>query len=1659
MTDPFRGGGFGSVGMGPFQTGGGDFSRYSIANDGDNVALTKKYSAQIAWANGTITDDAYLGALGAYVRSTDKGSRERTGAQNEYDDAVYTIGRNKIVRSVNQAANTTMRVAALRRLIGYDRKKLGSMVGDNEQARELRDRIAESEASVREVRYSDMVRRFNANAISLSAMLSYARNAAAGSRGGPDHETWLSRVTEWSDRTANEKLTQLYQDYEHERIPGSTIIDFLQGRLGEMSPDSPQYADTQRTIEDLTKRITADDAAKRDADMADRVARGTVSTNEYLDYLHKRVKDYPKGSSERRSAETQWLNAAFDAGEQNLLQKLDGGEVETQEVVDFYRTYMTSMDAGSARYLQIQQRVTDLLVTGTSGMTLFNQGVGGYAGGGHWVSLTGAPGGTPVNGAGFASQFDGSAFGSSNCGMASAAMMAWAVSGGKVKVSGGDLRYYSGDRDQSGDERGTTYDDITLAYQNVGLGLKQYHGMGFNDWKRRLLAGEGSLISGHYMDAPVNLRIGSGADFTHTMYVDHAKKVDGKVWFFVMDPLGRGDYTGRYWPEEAMQQYGWSGRGNAGGGQWLGDVAFATKKGRSGSYISPDREPPRFQAFDTDADGRSTVGRGGGTSRQEAGRRQDWSKGKAAVAPTSWPQFQLPADKKDGRPGGAEPEELKITDEMANEFLAAVDSVSKPSISDPSTWGAKQQPGFESAREQDRRAKAKELLGAWGGDARLAAVAWFTPGPVTPDTAAWDKTQRFYANAIGTRLGYEAVPRNGAAPGAGARGTLTPMQPPSPLDQVTTPQPRFDQKDDLSPDQSNIARMLLEKLGIEATPNMLRAVAAWVATELGSATLKGNNPLGLRTTGTADLPGQLAKGDDGLAVFGSLEEGVAAAAAELARSNPEVVAAAHTGDPERFLVSLDRSGWADGGYNGALVRTYNELPGPHPKIIGGMPGLLKGAGTLSDVARSIPAVAELFDIDPRDPVQMDWLQANIDSAKVALDAGASTWTFITNGGQQVQIDMSPEMVGEMTGTKAQYLDIMAKGNPTDFKLQSKAADALREHMTGVVRVAVDEWEQTYDALDRVRQAALGSNDYATYLNATFQMADATKVFLGLDPAGPLDIGQASVKDLLPDSARTKVANAINGLDVRDASGDLNTYNPTGDPVLEMFSKGYLVAQQDKDGNVVSVQPDVNKAYIAWGKGGKLEVRTIETHPDDFEPAEVPVAIGQVPVQVPGYVQSKVMISVGGWNGYAEQRTGKIGAVVLTAFGAKTAMVPDAGGQSPAGAAPGSITGVTASGYNPLAGTFKSPPTGTANISPWLMSGTPRGRVVTTATGEDMMVASAGVLVDVAMVRVMDPTTHQMQTWYSVPGSNVWLGGEDDFGAKQPPRLVLEGGMTLGADRKLMLNGKAYDPNTDGDLSRYVHWYGTHPDDNAKGSMGAEGSRWKIRQGRPTPGGGVGIDTGRVADPTQAYLEGDASYEELVYGQKPATPAAPSRFQKDDLVAASGALTGKDVSVAQQASGTTGVVNFDRIAAGLQQAGFFDREQVPMTAGSNVAKATNVTSMPQPTGFGIKLASGVRAAADAANLAAKRVAAEAAQRAAAQKLAAIKAEQQRRAAAAAQVQATVAPRVTPTPTATIKPKATPAPSGMGQTPVKQTPTPTPTTTPKPDGRTKVLDGGV
>lgn len=1699
MTDPFRGGGFGGVGLGPFKTGGGGDSRYLIANDGANVASMRKYSAQVAWANGTITDEAYLSTLRWYVGQTDKGSRERVAAENELGDAVYTIGRNKIVRAVNNAATTVQRVSALRKLIGYDQAKLRGMQRSNEQYRELQDKIASSESAIRDARYGDLVRRFNQEQVSLDSLLSFTRSMAAQARGSQDAQTWQDRVSQLEDQKWTEGYNALYQDYQMGRAKGAQVIGYLKAHMAGMDHGTPTYTDLARRVEDLTKQVTEKDRSDKDAEMAAKVQDGNITNEAYLQYLHGRIKDYPQGSSERKQAQETWMHTAFNFGEADIQRGINAGTSTNQDLVDFYRSYMATMNPSAAAYLDLQSKISDLLVSGTGLIAISGNGsgpggsYGAYAGAGHWVDLSGSPGGTPVNGQGFASQFDGSTFANTNCTMASGAMLAWAASGGKVRVSGGDLRYYSGDRDQPGDEKGTGLGDLGTAFQHIGMGLEEHFGMAFGSWKQRLARGEGSVLQGNYALVPSNLRI-SSFQGPHAVYVDRARKMpDGQWWYFVMDPQGRTNaQIGAWWPESAIKTFAWNGGPTSGGSTWNGHVAFATKKGRSATFISPDRESPPAQAFDTDANGQSTVGRGGGKDRAEAGPRHDWSKGRQAD-PTQQPKGTDTSTSGTAQPNG-KPRTASEGD--VAEFLAAVDSVASPDLQNPDTWGARKEPGTQGAA-YDRQQRAKALLDANGGDARLAAIAWFTPAgtpdKVPTDTATWTPTQRFYANAIGTRLGYDAVPRGGV-------GDIDPTKPPRPLDMTTMgARPDYQQGqalDGLPKEPTDLATQFLTQLGVKATPDMVRAVVAWMATE--GKDISGNNPFVLRTNGVSDLPGQVGKTADGLAIFGTPEDGIKAAVAAVQREQPGIIAAARSGDPEVFLANVDRSGWVQGGYGGTLVRTYNELPGSEGRtIIGGIGSMLKGPASLTGLASMEPGVAELFDVDPRDPVQMRWLEANVASAKAANAAGASSWDFLTPGGQKVTLPFSPNMSVDLADTKAQYLEWNAVNAVTPMDRMEAATKAQQAHKDAISEASLtgsmqfDRWDNLMKSMQRVRDYAVGAGDWATYFNQTADMYAATAAAFGFDPAAP----SISV-DSLPGAAFLSASDKDHLSRFIDGMAAQGTQNPDGDPYLALREAGMIQVQKDpRTGRAVAANLDPTTAYVEATPDGSWKLVTALKNPERFQPTPLVDPVTGQDRNVPAYMIDTAFVVADGQGKRYPLSSGTVRMGVLVASGYKTAPVMAV---EPTVARTGAIRSTDFT-FDETTGQFVPSGSDRLNKDPWGSIRTGTVTNISSADRQDMQIVPGGQIpVQTIDINVRQPDGKMVrQTWYSIPGSGQWIGGDASSLYNNPLQLIVNesDGWAL-QNGTLMHGGKAYDPTTDSTpLSKGIHWYGTDPRDAAPAiaagtnganqgvpELGAPDSHYRLRQAIPTPGGGFAFDTA-PADPTQAFLEGDISFSSLLgaYGTsftrhqltsypgmanavRPAGPAgslaargagAASSPQRTFPMTPVADLPGipKDQMVAIQQSldqqfNQNPIPGLDAIA----------RMNLPMTAGARPNVTMGPTLGSAMAGFAVRLASGVRAASDAAvkaaeaqrtiarqqalvqqQLAAQQAAAEQAQAAQQAKLRDVAVPKQLPIATTPIAKATPKPAPTPTPTPSPSPSPAPAPTPAP----KPVPTPSPT----------------
>lgn len=162
-------------------------------------------------------------------------------------------------------------------------------------------------------------------------------------------------------------------------------------------------------------------------------------------------------------------------------------------------------------------------------------------------------------------------------------------------------------------------------------------------------------------------------------------------------------------------------------------------------------------------------------------------------------------------------------------------------------------------------------------------------------------------------------------------------------------------------DVERITSGFLRALGAPDGPLMRAAVHTWMRKE-GISSVKRNNPWNLHggkacldpsglCQGGGTHKGQIARanvgpGDKNVAVFATLDDGIAASAANLVRLRnsgfgyDKVIEAARAGDPVRFLHKLARSSWSAGRYgtkNGgpnSLIPIWNGLTGRNDDPLG-----------------------------------------------------------------------------------------------------------------------------------------------------------------------------------------------------------------------------------------------------------------------------------------------------------------------------------------------------------------------------------------------------------------------------------------------------------------------------------------------------------------------------------------------------------------------------------------------------------------------------------------------------------------------------------------------------------------------------------------------------
>lgn len=1404
MTDWLRGGSFGGPGFGPFKTGGGDFSKYDLGGMQSEQAQLDKYAASVAWNNGMLSDEGYVHALAVYLGTTEKGSRERIAATDELADVRYTIGRNTRVRTItNDSVGTGARISGWNDLISFDRAHLSTMTQDNQQWAELSSRIAQEQGHLRKEGWAALVARYNNGHVTTQRMLSAARRLAAQSAGGPDHADWAKQVTDFVQRGLGEQQATLEYAYKNAKpgaaaAAGKAVLSFLDGRLGTMDQTGPAYITLARYRDQWAQKLHTNEVTARDSAMDQSYQLGHVTDDAYLAYYQKRATTAPSGSDEQRSMRAKLLSVAFSTSE-NRARGVFTKTGDPSQLIDVYLGAQAGMTRGSAAWTNLNAQIASLQADAYKTFSLLAPAGAlgaGYSPGGHLIG----PGnfGAPVGANGFASQFDGSSFGSGNCMYAAAAMLAW--SAGVTGQSGGSMRWYSGDTGSGG-----MLSDVGHAFGQIGLGLDQQAGLSVDAFRRKLLNGQGALVVGIYGNLSGAYRL---SDFSggHGVYVDSAKKgADGRWYYYVMDPIGRSAAAGaRWWSEDALKAFGWSGQTNPfSGTRSFGNVAFAVGRGRSRT-VNHGAVP--FQAFDTDANGRSTVGQGGGTNRTEAGYR-----------PPGW--GQKPSAGVTGTPAtGKKTEAAAVTAASGPsskgvalaEFMGALSRVGGKGtmlalLLDPQT----------PAAEDAFRAKAAAALAAGGGDPRLSAIAFFLGQPANPDTATWTDNQRFYANGVGSQYGSPTVPKGGI-------GVIDPK---APVKAEPAPPPAEAGTPGVSPAAASagqaagteaqppmaapstageaIATRFLAGIGAKDTPDNRRAVIAMLEAQFGNTPMP-LNPFGLKTTGPNDLPGQTGL-RDGWAVFANPGAGVDAAAADMVR-NPRyalLLGAFRRGDPKAIADQLPTSGWDDAAFAGnRFAHAYNK-----PEVLGsGTPlfpevSQLNTPSSMADLSTQEPSIEMLVNGDPTDPVWKVWYDGNRDAILDAEKRGHSSWTFTRPDGTPVSLPFDRGLAVDIADSNYQHATVLS-----GLARQAGNIDASETYLTDAAKLLTGVTMQTagdvLGNMDQLAQDRMAKGDaYGAALIYNGEMD-----FLYIQVAGAYAPGSTiagRTRQLVRAEDLTSAMNPNIDLDQitrwTDARSDPTSAAGALLGLMEPDAKG--VAGFTADG---SVNP--NRAYwtqVRNGSTGRMEMLLVSDrqNPDAFVPEPVvdPATGSPTGETVPKYRNPDhglipVVLSTGGVAYQPIVRTDTEIAVY-----ANQPVSP-------------------AKTVGPVAGGRGGVPVGTGAVMP---SGGP---------GPLEMRPSTQV-VGLRTFQTADPAddgpNQRTLTWYSVDGK-VWVG----VPAGEAPVLVsnVKGVFTQdAATHEMLLDGKPVKP---ADYAGMFTFYGLQDgaDPYGKAGVGSPGRRHPVRIG-------------------------------------------------------------------------------------------------------------------------------------------------------------------------------------------------------------------------------------
>jgi hypothetical protein len=341
-----RSGSFGG-GLNPFGTGSlGGFSQYDIAS---NLAELEVYRVEVAWGNGTATDDEYLAALKKALDTTSPETRERESAQNRLDDANYRIGRSKAD------------LQGLDALIAFDQAALAKMNPDNLRYRDVKESLDAEQAQRRSRDYGKLVTEYNAGKLSTQKLVDWVAAALQTiDADDPDFNNWTSTRDELAQRVKSEHDEKVFQDYQMGRMKGPDFVAYIANRQQEFSQESPEYADWGRRLEDAKKSVKDAEQQKKDQAFFNAYEEGHKSDKAYIGYLRDRIRGMESDDPDKASWLHRLREAKFSLAEDQLRFDVERGKASVGRLVRFYKDYQRTLNPGSQEWRTIARALRSL---------------------------------------------------------------------------------------------------------------------------------------------------------------------------------------------------------------------------------------------------------------------------------------------------------------------------------------------------------------------------------------------------------------------------------------------------------------------------------------------------------------------------------------------------------------------------------------------------------------------------------------------------------------------------------------------------------------------------------------------------------------------------------------------------------------------------------------------------------------------------------------------------------------------------------------------------------------------------------------------------------------------------------------------------------------------------------------------------------------------------------------------------------------------------------------------------------------------------------------------------------------------------------------------------------------------------------------------------